>query len=393
MTHHGTTFTRLKDADETPVPTETYSLQENDRPSPPVTHPRTAYGVPIVKATLPGKEEENEGQARTTAALKDASTSLSPAKSTYRPATPAAPAQSLQNAGSPIPRRFHLSNPSLSYPSVSVSGSSGIQKRKRNPKREIAVFEERRSPAKVRDTRYRLSGAVAQSINQNELVTGTQDGEQVGAGEPPAPRKRPGATAVERAWRAKNWGNTVAGTSAGVKETKGGAKSMQAANEQSEYSSELIDYMEKFALQEAQKQNPPPPQPVPARPATRLKTMPRVPALRYKDRHPAPQPPPAEVSVDADAMDLTPSLASSSASSPSSEPEQEFTDDSEYTYDTYTRDLVPLQIDSTDPAAGKIGLLVITEEEQQFWESYVEQCESENEWDSDVDDENGMFFS
>lgn len=73
-----------------------------------------------------------------------------------------------------------------------------------------------------------------------------------------------------------------------------------------------------------------------------------------------------------------------------------------FVYDTYVRSsghVVSQPKDITEPMiseAGniennRIGILVIEDADQEIWETFAEEEESDNEWNSDEEDENGMF--
>lgn len=66
-------------------------------------------------------------------------------------------------------------------------------------------------------------------------------------------------------------------------------------------------------------------------------------------------------------------------------------EDADYVYDTYvlapTTDMGAAQVDAQD-ALGNVGYLVITEEDQAVWETYIEDDPSDKDWNSDEDDEN-----
>lgn len=73
----------------------------------------------------------------------------------------------------------------------------------------------------------------------------------------------------------------------------------------------------------------------------------------------------------------------------------------EYVYDTYLRTklaMVDLQSDSPMDvdqinmlASGKVGILVIAEQDEEAWEAYGEEEESDKDWNSEEEDENGIF--
>lgn len=73
----------------------------------------------------------------------------------------------------------------------------------------------------------------------------------------------------------------------------------------------------------------------------------------------------------------------------------------EYVYDTYLRTKQPLvgfqsdgpmDIDQLEIATdGKVGVLVIAEEDEAAWEAYGDEEESDKDWNSEEEDENGIF--
>ena len=100
---------------------------------------------------------------------------------------------------------------------------------------------------------------------------------------------------------------------------------------------------------------------------SKLKYKPKVPPLRYKDRHPDKSTP----QIDVDMMDLD-------------------SDEGDFVYDTYVRQ--PDTAVSLDEMNGNIGILVITEEDQEVWESYIEDEDSDKDWNSEEEDENGTVL-
>lgn len=77
--------------------------------------------------------------------------------------------------------------------------------------------------------------------------------------------------------------------------------------------------------------------------------------------------------------------------------------EADYVYDTYVRSsgqVVSTTKDVTEPnfseseniENNKIGILVIGDEDQEIWETFAEEEESDKEWNSEEEDENGMFW-
>jgi len=70
-------------------------------------------------------------------------------------------------------------------------------------------------------------------------------------------------------------------------------------------------------------------------------------------------------------------------------------EDSEYVYDTYVRDVdLMTGIQSTSsPLQGNIGILVIREEDQELWDTYLApSSDSDHEFETDEEDENAEGY-
>lgn len=66
-------------------------------------------------------------------------------------------------------------------------------------------------------------------------------------------------------------------------------------------------------------------------------------------------------------------------------------DEEEYVFDTFVRHLMDPAGPSYDATAERVGYLVIENEDQELWETYADaDLESEKDWDSEQDDENGV---
>ncbi|KAF2107165.1 hypothetical protein BDV96DRAFT_589803 [Lophiotrema nucula] len=145
--------------------------------------------------------------------------------------------------------------------------------------------------------------------------------------QPPAPRKRPGARSTLRPPAAEH--------------------SRSATPEPSR---DVVKEFEQFASeveeQESEVKSP-------------SKYKPKAPKLRYKDRHP-------KAETAGDAMDL----------------------DTDYVYDTYVREIRKPGAEGLLPAES-VGIIVITEEDEEFW---FGEDESDREFDTDEDDENAEGY-
>ncbi|GAB7339751.1 hypothetical protein MBLNU457_6313t1 [Dothideomycetes sp. NU457] len=70
----------------------------------------------------------------------------------------------------------------------------------------------------------------------------------------------------------------------------------------------------------------------------------------------------------------------------------EMSDDEDYVYDIYVKHAdILMTEDTTDPVTHSIGILVITEEDEEIWESYIE-GEEEEKFDTDDEDENAEDY-
>lgn len=80
---------------------------------------------------------------------------------------------------------------------------------------------------------------------------------------------------------------------------------------------------------------------------------------------------------------------------------QDFESQDDFVYDTYLRTKpamvgfrsnCPMDIDQMNNlASGKVGILVIAEQDEEAWEAYGEEEESDKDWNSEEEDENGIF--
>lgn len=178
---------------------------------------------------------------------------------------------------------------------------------------------------------------------------------------PPPALKRPIANAKERQWRAETWKQSTAST----------APTLQADPPPKG----LVDALEQFALEEAARDE--------VREKPKVTSIPKKPVQRYKDRFPKEY----AAQVAARSKTQTPGLSQDNV-----DVDMDTSDEEDYVYDTYVRTKEPVMLpsmDKDDAAHDKIGYLVITEQDQPFWETYFEDEDSEKEFESDDEDENG----
>lgn len=174
---------------------------------------------------------------------------------------------------------------------------------------------------------------------------------------PSASLKKPGASLGERQWRAENWKNP--------------------ANQLTPQppSTQAMDALQQFALEEAAREE--------VREKPRVTIVPKKPVRRYRDRHPE----------EFAAADSVKSAAVAHGHAAAIHEDMDMSDDDDYVYDTYVRSkdpVMPPTIEDADPLQYNVGYLVITEQDQPFWETYFEDDESEHEFETDDEDENGL---
>lgn len=365
---------------------------------------QSSTGVPQVRATSPGAEIR-EAQ-RVAAAAKEAEekrrraltrgpvpfgvvqtvsdTEIPPAtRSGERSGAPATPSSSRARSL----RRFQISR--SSSPSLgSLRSSAGIQKRRTDgatPGVAVLVEQLRRTP------HSRRASLVADFERAQADGTGAISTSELASVSPVKPRKRPVVNQAEKKWREERQG-AISAAKQHLSETL--EKSAQANHSTwDEETERLAREFQQVALEieqgmeldhgESPVQPPPPPQFKPA-PAKPLKVQPRLPK---EPRTPRVQSQSAQI----DAGDAT-------------EPTVEGHDD-DYVYDVYIRRPIAESDMLTNPLAEfeseqrlkqleaahhGIGIIVITAEDEEYWEHFVE--DDEEEWDSEDADSNGKFF-
>ena len=184
-------------------------------------------------------------------------------------------------------------------------------------------------------------------------------------------RKRPNATAAERKWRAENWGKSFEPEQANDIAHKA-AESVKKPSNQWHYGSiKLAAELHEIALQETQAQD--------VRRPGEPKVKPKPPRPRQSNtQHLA-----IHENWDEDMPDV------------------DLDDETEFVLDTYVilntqqNDLpnsTAQYIDSLQGIEnGNVGVLVIEDEEEALWETFGEDQESDREWNSEEEDENGLL--
>lgn len=244
-----------------------------------------------------------------------------------------------------LPRRFHLTRPS---PATVVDVPNGVTAKDRTKLiPNVPIFVERkRRRAQAGEEEHQEAGD-AKKLRQ------TTSDDIGGLVQPtPPPRKRHVAGEAEKQWRQKHRIRSETGNE-------------QVNEHENHKSHELLERMHKLAeeIQDSDRtlSND-------VSPSAKIRFKPKAP-VRYKDRHP--KEPRSSTDDDLDAMDI------------------DSGDDAEYIVDTYIR--VPASnVISEENTPSKIGYIVITDEDQELWETYLEEGEdSDKDWNSEEEDENG----
>ncbi len=256
---------------------------------------------------------------------------------------------------SSIYRKYHLSHDS--YPSLKrqPSFTSGIRKRQRPTRDHLAVFvESERGEELIQRTIREHSGVSLDKSGDPES--------QVNADS--AIRKRPNVNAAERAWRLETWGkqNAVSGEIEPEKKDK-------AATSWDAESMEIAQELQQIALEQS-------------------RAAPKLPTATTPKIKPKPPGPRRTTEIVTAEDDISNQINASNLD-----------EDGDYIIDTYIR--TPLQTFDLDikPGAGfdpvgkidtgKIGILVIEEDQEKLWEDFGDEDQSEVEFESDEEDENG----
>lgn len=246
---------------------------------------------------------------------------------------------STQSAASALAarREFHLRHASLQVPSVQ---STKTRKRKQND--ELATVVEKRQKKADGDA----SVAPLNQSNEDDVQTST----------PSAPPKRPGR------------GSAIRPRTDKAAPAKADNENV-VARQQRELAA-LAQEMHQFALDELAKT-----------PKPQIKTKPKLTPSRARALHEKQVP------------------ASPSRGAPSKDVEEDtaMDSDSEYVYDTYVLAPAPTSLGMNDPVEmhktlaipSNVGYLIITEDDEQLWETYIHDLEGSDSEPTDEDDENG----
>ncbi|KAJ5349682.1 Transcription factor Iwr1 [Penicillium brevicompactum] len=371
--------------------------------------PASSTGVPTVRATSPGaefREAQRIATARKEAEEKRKHAIYSgPSPFSELPVlpSPGSNASGASRTRSPAPRatspsraqalrRFQISRSNLG--SLKSTGGGVQKKRAGGPAPGVAVLVEQlqRNPHSRKGSM--VSDMIAEGETQSRGLSALSK-ELVAdpvASSPTKPRKRPVVNQAEKRWREQRKGS-ISTAKQNLSDSMEKSAQIQDRNWDEE-SDRLAREFEQVALELEQDQeqdygmdldsrvgtNPPAPQPQPvltSLPKTPLKHQPRLPKEpRVVPSPAAPQEVKSEEAVEED-------------------------DDEDYVYDVYIRrpisetemlknPLAEYESEQQQKVIAKgqpgVGVIVITAEDEQYWEDFVE--DDEEEWDSEDADSN-----
>ncbi|RAK73972.1 uncharacterized protein BO72DRAFT_217996 [Aspergillus fijiensis CBS 313.89] len=389
-------------------------------------------GVPLVRATSPGAEFREE--RRLAAARREHDEKLKRALHSS-PAGSRSPALDSGAAGPTVAassghespassssaaasqqslRRFQISRSSTPINTTLRGTGAGVQKRKGDGPVAILVEKLKRKP------HSRQASLVADAVAGAEGLDGiSSSGSGAGGAEEAVrPRKRPVVNQAERKWREERKSAISAAKQhiSQVLDQESQASHQSTWEDQSE---RLAKELEQVALEldaemevDMQHAGPYSPQsnigssafgggqPSPSHSVG----MPKLP-LKYQPRTPnkhRPTQKPREGSAVQD-----PHSAATVTDALPAEQDDDEESDGEYVYDTYIRKPLPVSGMLTDPLANleldhdawfkqhgidmtrqDIGVIVITQEDEEYWENFAEEEEDEERWDSEDADSN-----
>ena len=328
--------------------------------------------VPNVRTALPGEEEQN-ALARSleksikTIPVTDAASTFEKRQQPFESTDPKKPCQSTHEIFVPPSkaRKFHLINTPSPVSSPFLTPRTITQKHRDRRKKDLAVFAEK--PDLIRKARMSCDILRHSSGEPRHVYNGEKkDGPQL---EPL--HRRPNATTAERKWRTETWANPPKPNAVTGNSMRTAENINEPSNQWNYESAQLAEQLQEVALEEIHASE------------EKRKELSGSGQLKIKPNPPKPRQPKTEtLDVDSTGDDLmTDAIA--------------LDEDSGYELDTYVRS-------STQPldphydflhsmAQSNVGILIIEEQEEEaFWEAFAEDRQSDPEWNSEEEDENGL---
>ena len=333
--------------------------------------------VPTVRTTLPSEDFNEEKNAFTRSSEKPTpSTEVSATvEKCQRPSENTQPKISRQNTSNIFAsllkaRKYHLVRSPSPISSPFLTPKTIAQKHRNKRKKDLAIFAER--PEIIR--KAKVPGDVSRhSSGESRHV---HNGEEKDTLQLEQPRKRPNATAAERKWRTENWANPPKPNEVNGNLGKTAENISEPSSGWNYESTRLAEQLQEVALEEIHASE------------QRVKGLGSSVQVKIKPKPPKPRQSRTEnFVVDGSEQDLMLSAIN-------------LDDDGDYVLDTYVRSSAqPFEVtEQADPQNkslrgidhGNIGILIIEDgEEEALWEAFAEDRQSDPEWDSEEEDENG----
>ena len=331
--------------------------------------------VPTVRTTLPGEDFNEKHNALvqfsessiSSIPITDAASAFEKRQQPPESTQPKKPRQSTHEVFVPPSkaRKFHLINTPSSASSPFLAPKTIAQKHRDRRKKDLAVFAEK--PDLIR--KEKLSGDISQHSSGEPRHA--YNGEKKDGSQLEEPRKRPNATAAERKWRTETWANPPKPNAVTGDSTRTAENINEPSNQWNYESAKLAEQLQEVALEEIHASE------------EKGKGLSTSGQLKIKLKPPKPRQPGAgTLGVDSTGNDLMTDVIA-------------LDNDDEYVLDTYVRSSTqptgPHYDSLHDVAHSNVGILIIEgQEEEAFWEAFAEDRQSDPEWNSEEEDENGL---
>ena len=261
------------------------------------------------------------------------------------------------------PRKFYLAKGSFEILSRRSVSPAGISKTKRLRKSEVACFVEGRKRQAVGKERSRFQSKL--DGKTPDAVSGSAVESSISRTE----RRKPHATAAEKAWRANEWNDPKTETSDASESNNVSTTSFADSNDDL---LKLASELQAFALKQSQANEKSVSQPLSER-SLKFKPKPPKDRPRRRDHQPGSVSPELDAFNEEDDFVMDTYIRSEFDSSRRSEHDEQMIDPTEH-----------LQTEN-------IGILIIEEEDEAIWDAYVGGLGTESDGVDEEEDENGML--
>ena len=254
-----------------------------------------------------------------------------------------------------------------------VNASNGVKKSRGKGKTRVPLFTERHAVHALQliDQETPIKSTVTDYHGSDGPPTHTSGQASSGA----RSYRKPSAAAEEVKWRSKTWNKQAESDKITNLKAKESGSGNHNHSSYEEYSLELAMQLQEFAMEETQMREESPPA---TQSSAHLKFQPKPPKPRSKIR-------PATIEKIGKS-EIVPSTAAAEI-------------DKDFVFETFIRTQGPINIPDkilasdnslqNPPSSKEFALLIIEEEDEEAWQQYVEDIESEREWETDDEDENG----